>query len=348
MKVLKMSLWIVLIASGLFGLFLLFSTLNDYRPGPESGVFSSSSPDPVPDSTTLTLVTWNIGYCGLDASMDFFYDGGEQVRPEKKAVKENLAGIKKELEAFGGYDFILLQEVDQASKRSYRINEYDSIARQFASYHSVFGMNYRVWFVPVPLKSPMGAVRSGLQTLSSRTPAQVTRYSFPGNYSWPTRLYMLDRCFLVNRYPVEGGKELLVINTHNSAYDDGTLRKGQMAYLRSFLLDEYAKGNYVIAGGDWNQSPAGFEPLFDPALFDRNDLTYIENGYPDPDWIWAFDASVPTNRRVITPYDPDSTPVTVIDQYLLSPNIAVEEVRGIPNGFRYSDHQPVILKVKLN
>ncbi len=33
---------------------------------------------------------WNIGYCGLDASMDFFYDGGEQVRPSEEKVKENL------------------------------------------------------------------------------------------------------------------------------------------------------------------------------------------------------------------------------------------------------------------
>ena len=46
---------------------------------------------------------------------------------------------------------------------------------------------------------------------------------------------MLDRCFLVNRYPVSNGNELLMINTHNSAYDDGSLRKQQMDFLKDFL-----------------------------------------------------------------------------------------------------------------
>ena len=73
---------------------------------------------------------------------------------------------------------------------------------------------------------------------------------------------MLDRCFMVNRYPLENGKELLVINTHNEAFDPGEIRKAQMAYLKEFLLSEYAKGNYIIAGGDWNMSPPDFKPEF--------------------------------------------------------------------------------------
>jgi len=26
------------------------------------------------------------------------------------------------------------------------------------------------------------------------------------------------------------------------------------------MLDEFGKGNYVIAGGDWNQNPPGYKP----------------------------------------------------------------------------------------
>ncbi len=348
MKIIKIILITLAIILCLLGLFLLISTLNDYRPDAQTSLYRTNDPDIIPDSAELSLITWNIGYCGLDSSMDFFYDGGEQVRPEKKIVVESLNGITEQLKQFSGYDFMLLQEVDISSKRSYHINEYDSISTAFPDWFTSFGMNYRVWCVPVPLKSPMGSVRSGLQTLSKHRPSSVTRFSFPGNYNWPVSLYMLDRCFMVNRYPVEGGKELVLINTHNSAYDNGSLRKEQMAYLKKFLLEEYEKGNFVIAGGDWNQSPADFEPGFNPELFDRKDLTYIEAGFPDPSWKWAYDASVPTNRRVTEPYNPVLSPLTVIDQFLLSPNIKFIEVKGIENGFRYSDHQPVILRVRVS
>ncbi len=348
MKFIKILLAIFVPLIALFGLFLLFSTMNDYRPEPVETVFTSVSPGTVALDSELSLVIWNIGYGGLDSSMDFFYDGGKNVRPVKAAVIENLNGILETLGQFGDFDYILLQEVDQRSKRSYRINEYDLIAGAFQKYHSSFGMNYNVWFVPVPLKSPMGKVKSGLQTLSSQTPKKVTRYSFPGNYAWPVSLYMLDRCFLVNYFPVENGKELLVINTHNSAYDDGSLRLGQMEYLRQFLLDEYSRGNYVVVGGDWNQSPSGLEPLFNPERFDQENLTYIEPSYPAASWTWAYDSSVPTNRRVKEPYAPEASPVTVIDQFLISPNIKMMEVKGLALGFQYSDHQPVTLKITLN
>ena len=45
--------------------------------------------------------------------------------------------------------------------------------------------------------------------------------------------------------------------------------------------------------------------------------------------------------------DSGKTFVTLIDFYLVSPNIRVEEVKGINIKFRYSDHQPVRLKVSL-
>jgi hypothetical protein len=38
-------------------------------------------------------------------------------------------------------------------------------------------------------------------TLSGPYPLSVSSATaFPGNYSWPMSLFMLDRCFLVNRY----------------------------------------------------------------------------------------------------------------------------------------------------
>jgi endonuclease/exonuclease/phosphatase family metal-dependent hydrolase len=347
MRLLKYILWLLVGLAGLFIVFLAYATLDNYTPPPEEVVFTREQQNPLSDSL-FTMVTWNIGYAGLDSSMDFFYDGGEQVRPGKEEVTRNLEKIMQTLELFKGYNFILLQEVDKKSKRSYRTNMVAQIEKSFTNYHSSFGKNYDVAFVPVPPTEPMGKVVSGLQTLSVHPPAEVVRHSFPGNYAWPTSLFMLDRCFMVNRYPLTNGKELVVINTHNSAYDDGSLRQQQMEYMKGFLLAEYAGGNYVVVGGDWNQCPAGFTPAFSDDVFDRDDLTYIEESYPDDAWTWAYDAFIPTNRRVMIPYTRGETPATVIDFFLLSPNLELITVSGIDMEFAWSDHHPVIMSFKLH
>lgn len=346
MRIVKIGAFLVLSLLGLFILFLLVFTILDYRPPEKETLYRSESPDIIADSV-FRVCSWNLGFAGLDSLMDFFYDGGTMVRPEEELVERNIEKISTYLRRFRGIDFYLLQEVDVNSKRSYGNNMYTRFEQQFKSFHSSFGTNYKVGFVPVPLTEPMGKVFSGLQTISLYAPESVDRYSFPGNYAWPKNLFMLDRCFLVNRYPMAGGKEMIIINTHNSAYDDGSLRKKQLDYLRTFLLNEYAAGNYVIVGGDWNMSPPGFVPEFREDVFDTIDVSYIPENYPDEDWQWAYDPAVPTNRRLMEPYVKGETPTTVIDFFLLSPNLELQGVNGRYLKFAYSDHSPVFMRFKI-
>ena len=348
MKFLRLFLYLLLALVGAFILFLAYATVDDFRPEEIINQSFEEHPPVIPDSAALDLLIWNIGYAGLDASMDFFYDGGDRMRPTEEGSGENLEGIKTTLARFNGYDFILLQEVDKDSKRSYHIDQIAAIGQGFPGYTTHFGINYNVFFVPIPLAEPMGKVASGLLSLSGHEPAAVDRYSFPGNYAWPMKLFMLDRCFLVQRHPVKNGKELVVVNTHNSAYDDGSLRKQQMTYLKDFLLKEYGNGNYVIVGGDWNQTPHGCKPELPSHRFDTFNLTFVERDYPDALWTWAYDQDMPTNRRVTTPYDRATSLTTIIDCFLLSPNVTLEEVEAIDVNFRYSDHQPVRLRARLN
>jgi endonuclease/exonuclease/phosphatase family metal-dependent hydrolase len=348
MKIIRPLLYVILSLVGAFLLFLLYAVIDDYKPAEVSVQPIECEPDILSDSLQIKLLIWNIGYAGLDASMDFFYDGGKQMRPDQEGVISNMEGITSTLAPYIGFDFILLQEVDQDSKRSYHVNEFQEIKDQFKGYYSSFGMNYDVGFVPIPVTEPMGKVQSGLMTLSLHCPGSVERHSFPGNYSWPMKLFMLDRCFLVNRFQVGTQKELVIINTHNSAYDDGSLRAQQMSYLRNFLLSEYENGNYVIVGGDWNQTPYGLEPELPSHRFDTVDLTYVEKDFPAPGWLWAYDVNMPTNRRLAQPYDQASTPTTIIDYFLTSPNIQIEHVNTIDLGFQYSDHQPVELQARLS
>jgi endonuclease/exonuclease/phosphatase family metal-dependent hydrolase len=47
------------------------------------------------------------------------------------------------------------------------------------------------------------------------------------------------------------------------------------------------------------------------------------------------------------PYKPGKSFVTLIDGYILSPNIKAESVHVVSTGFQYSDHNPVVLKFQL-
>jgi endonuclease/exonuclease/phosphatase family metal-dependent hydrolase len=347
MRLIRVILYLVLILAGAFLLFLLYATVDDYRPEEKISLATENRASVLPDTADLRLLIWNLGYAGLDASMDFFYDGGDHMRPSEEGVVNNMKGMITTLSPYRDYDFILLQEVDRDSKRSYHLNQFEAISGHFKGFSAYFAMNYNVFFVPVPVTDPMGKVESGLMSLAKHPPAEVIRYQFPGNYPWPKKLFMLDRCFLLERYPVSDGNELLVINTHNSAYDNGSLRRQQMDYLRTFLLEEYHKGNYVIVGGDWNQTPYGFRPGFPSHRFDTINLTYVEKDFPAGDWTWAYDPAIPTNRRVTVPYDRENSLTTVIDCYLLSPNIALKQVTTVNTEFVFSDHQPVRILVKL-
>jgi endonuclease/exonuclease/phosphatase family metal-dependent hydrolase len=336
---------VVLLLIGFAGI-IVYALISDYKPEQKEIIAVSNKPDMLSGSKGISLLTWNIGYCGLDRKMDFFYDGGTKVITPKKNFIANMKAVKDFIRHNDSIDLILIQEIDENSRRSYHYNEYDTISKSLRGFFPFFAKNYDVFFVPVPPSNPMGKVLSGLATFSKYQPSSSTRYSFPGEYGFPKQLFMLDRCFMVNRYPLADGKELLIINTHNEAFDPGEIRKAQMAYLREFLLSEYEKGNYIIAGGDWNQAPPGFQPEF--AINKVNtDQMMINSDFLPSEWKWVYDNKTPSNRTVIAVYDPLSTTTTVIDLFLLSPNIKTESVRCINLDFENSDHNPVRIKVRL-
>lgn len=140
-------------------LFFVFSWIAEYRPaGRETTLYDKTGPEYLPD--TLTVVSWNIGYAGLGDNMDFFYDGGRRVRDSRTRTAQNLQEIIRTLKNLHA-DLILLQEVDLDSHRSYGIREVDSLQKAFPEYHLSFAYNYKVHWVPIPLKNPIGRVNSG-------------------------------------------------------------------------------------------------------------------------------------------------------------------------------------------
>jgi endonuclease/exonuclease/phosphatase family metal-dependent hydrolase len=341
----KIFILILAIPLVILTLLIAYASLSDFRPSVSEFIKSRDNTSlPLTDSLPFNMLIWNLGYGGLDKGMDFFYDGGKEVRTPKQQLLSNIKQITEYLAANDSLDFMLLQEVDVKSRRSYHVNEVDSLKKELTAFQAYYGKNYDVFFVPLPMSNPMGSVNSGLLSLSQNIPAMVERISFPGHYAWPKRLFMLDRCFLVMHYPLANNKELLIINTHNEAYDDGSIRDQQMAFLRNYLLTEYNKGNYIIVGGDWNQCPPELHPEFNGEIFDTVNNKGIGAGFPESGWNWAYDNSVPTNRRLDVSYKKGVTLTTIIDFFLLSPNISQIKCRTIDLRFENSDHQPVMLQ----
>lgn len=347
MKIIKKALIVIGIAVGLFGLFLVYATLDNYSPDEKIVEYKSDNPD-VLTQKTFSIMSWNIGYCGMDATMDFFYDGGTQARISKVKTQQNFDAISKYIkEKSTNLDFILLQEIDVKAKRSYKIDEYKGLNETLSDFHPFFGKNYDVFFIPVPVTKPYGKVVAGIGTYSKFEPISATRFQYPGNYSWPTNLFMLDRCFLETRHKLANGKELLIINLHNSAFDNGSLKAQQLEYLRKYIDKEYEKGNYLIVGGDWNQSPPNFKPAYTDFVNDTETSSFVPNDAFADGWEYVYSDKLPTNRRSNVVYDKNTTPTTVIDFFLISPNVEAISVENIDLDFKNTDHQPVIAKFRL-
>lgn len=309
------------------------------------------------EDSTFSVLIWNIGYSGLGKETAFFYDQGKMLhagdtptRTDKALVEKNGKGALKIIGELNP-DICLLQEVDVNSKRSYYINAHENIAASLPDHSAYFGVNYNVKRVPIPIFQPLsvyGKVYSGVASYSKFTVKSAERFQLPGSFDWPNNIFQLDRCMLVQRIDAFG-KELVVINVHNSAYDKGGVIKAQqMEFIRSFCEEEYAKGNYVLLGGDWNQCPPDFP--FDK-LAASNPFGYsqinIEEDFLPEGWQWCYDPSIPTNRKNRTSYIEGESFITIIDFFLASPNIELVDIGTIDLAFDYSDHQPVKASFRL-
>lgn len=363
-KLLRYGLRSILLIAALFVLYVLIvlihGSLADWQPEAEASLGEGllQSEEKVITDSVLSFAIWNIGYGGLGAEADFFYDnhgmlfsGGQMIRPPKPISQKFHEGIRFFAQTTKA-DFFLFQEVDQRSKRSYFTNQQEMLQEEKEGYASFFAPNYQSPRVPIPILEPWhvyGKVKSGLLTLSRFQPTESRRLQLPGTYSWPTRLFQLDRCISLHRFEVSNRKEMVVMNVHNSAYDkDGVIKKQQMAYLQTLVLSEYEKGNYVIVGGDWNQCPPYFQ--FDGFMPGRSGIYTQINIEPDflPEgWQWVYDPRIPTNRKNRTVYEPGETFITLIDFFLISPNVKALQVKGMDQQFRFSDHQPVWMEVEL-
>lgn len=320
-------------------------------------------------NTEYTVASYNLGFGAYSPEYTFFMDEGRMSDGKKtegkyakglnkEDVQKNVDGqisVAKELNA----DFYLFQEVDRKADRSYKINMLDSLRSSFTAYGSTYAENFHTADLLYPLSDPIGKSVSGILTLSRYEISSSVRRSFPVSDGFPDKYFDLDRCFSVNYLPVQGSDKLLVlINLHMSAYDEGgKIRAQQLEMLNSILSLERVKGNYCIAGGDFNHCL-----IADQFASDDEALNYFESKQQVPDCVKnsilhnseitdgytiAASKNASTCRGADIPYEKGVNYCTVIDGFIVSENVEVVSESTYDTQYKYSDHNPVQLRFKL-
>ena len=233
-KVFRVILTVLAAAAVLLAAFLIFLTATEYRPADTERINVAGTADARPEET-VRLMTYNIGYGALGKEQDFFMDGGSMVRPDSAdIISENLAGAVDVLKRYPA-DAVFLQEVDVDSHRSYYVDEAAYLHAAVGG-NAAFAYNYKAAFVPYPV--PMiGKVEGGLLTLTDYAVKDASRVSLPVPFQWPISTCNLKRCLLVCRMPYNG-HELVLVNLHLEAYDDGEGKAAQTMVLLDFLQSE--------------------------------------------------------------------------------------------------------------
>lgn len=348
--VLKILLAVVIVLIVLVAAVLIWLTIVEYRPEASENVAVQSLNGEAKELAAgdkIKIVTWNLGFGALGDNADFFMDGGKMVYPaDEPRVKENLNAFINEV-SLQDPDIVMFQEIDIDSDRSYHIDQ-TKYFDDLGYYNKAFAYNFKVAYAPVPVP-PMGKIDSGVATYSKSPISSAERISLPCPFSWPLRIINLKRCILVTRIPVEGGKELVILNFHLEAYDDGEGKIAQAKMLMDILEEENAKGNYVIAGGDFNQTFSTINNKF-PVLPEQWQPGIMDVDSFTDDWQFIMSENVPSCRSIYAPLagnDPSSLQYYIIDGFIISSNISVDSYYIEDLGFANSDHNPQILYVTL-
>ena len=328
-------------------------------------------------NSELSVTSFNIGFGAYSDEYSFFLDqginadGSANVGYYGKAISKDdvLANTQGCLDSAISLnsDFYVFQEVDKDSDRSYHVDQNAILVDTFNTFDSTYVLNFDSAYLFYPLHDPHGKSIAGLNTFSKYKIESSERHEYKVADDL-SKLFDLDRCFSSNRIKVENDKELVLINSHMSAYDEGgKIRNEQLKQLYTFMLNEYQKGNYVVCGGDFNHDLLTNNPMY-PQYTEENFAYKDLTSQQKPDWVnYLFDSdknskydstftviasdNQPSCRGCDLPFTYGVNFLSTVDGFIISPNVEYKSVTttvlGQNDGFEFSDHQPTTMKFSL-
>ncbi len=342
---------IVIVAAYVAYVFLSFKRIDDNQ---VLGVMQQSESEMVKTGKELTVTSYNIGFGAYSDDYTFFMDGGKESWAfSQEAVYENIAGAMDVI-AGENPDIALFQEVDFDATRSYHVDQrvlVDQAMSDIGTYSYTFAQNYDSPFLMYPFTQPHGKNKAGIMTFSNAQITEGLRRSLPIEEGL-SKVIDLDRCYSKSRVKTDNGKELVIYNLHLSAYTaKAETAETQLSMLVQDMQEEYDKGNYCIAGGDFNRDLLGNSPeIFHTAELADNwaQPVNLDLFTDDITLVAPFDENdmAASCRNPDKPYEKGDFVVTV-DGFIVSANVEATYSNVIETGYKYSDHNPVKMTFKL-
>ncbi len=283
----------------------------------------------------ITITTWNIGFAALGAKADMFIDGGQSLRALARgdielaavAIADQLAGFQS--------DVVILQEDARVSFLTRGVKVHDVFAQKLHGYARCFWADFRTLWVPEPFKFD-----HGISTFSKVKPSEITALTTPQD---PLYYYGFLKKYYggtVQKYARGGQGDWVVINIHLSAFDDAA-RQSQLATLFDYARAEHQAGNHVVIGGDWNMRLSPKEFTHDGQYKDAHTIFDLPMGALPTGWRVVMDDSSATLRSMNKPYVKGQNYTSVVDGFVVSPNVRMKAVKTHDLGFEHTDHHPV-------
>ena len=305
----------------------------------------------------IKSLTYNVQYMA-GKNYVFYYDLPNDAGPDERPSAEDITATLEEVARIiedENPDFILLQEVDDGSKRT---DNEDQLARllvllpdEYKCHASAF--YWKAGFVPHP--RIMGAIGHKISIISKYRIETAVRYQLPIHSSDPlTQQFSPKRAILETRLPVEDGDDFILLTTHLEVANRGPeIKQQEIAKINEVLKSIDQAGNPWLLGGDFNLlPPGGYEFLWDGQqnnfrevseigpLFDSYNvfpsLEEVTGDNPE-NWFTMFinDPSVPELDRTV-------------DYFFYSDNLILTKAHVRNNDtLTISDHLPVIAEFTL-
>ncbi len=234
----------------------IVDTIDEER---ECSNYSKPNPNSIPSKDTLLIMTWNIRF-GCGTEILWFGDAcGERTILKRDEVTKNLDLIVKTINDIKP-DILLLQEVDVKCKRTAYIDQMKYIMDKTYFNYGYYATNWNIQFIP---SDGIGRMDEGNAILSRWKMSDVKLHPLPlrNDLDALTKYFYVREIVMSAKVSLQNKKEIIVINTHLSAFSTDDTKKRQLEKYIQICDDLNLAETQLITGGDYNLLPPNSDSL---------------------------------------------------------------------------------------